>query len=224
MTEKNIRVLNVIFEETITARELSAFRGAIAGKVGWENEWFHNHKAETGGYHHRYSLLQYKRHHHRPMLLCLENGIEEVQKFFSHPNWELSLNGKIYTSTIRELKVHEFLLRVENEKKFTYTVSHWMPLTRAENFKAYSALDGLVERVNFLEKLLTKHIFAFYKGMGVFPEERVQVSILDIEKQYRTQFRKMSQQAFQIKFKTNAFIPHFVGLGKGVSLGYGIVR
>ena len=58
MKEKNIRVLSVTFEEVITARELGAFRGAMAAKVGWQNEWFHNHKAETNGFHHRVALLR----------------------------------------------------------------------------------------------------------------------------------------------------------------------
>jgi len=224
MQEKKIRLLAVTFEEEITARELGAFRGALAAKVGWENEWFHNHKAENDGYHHRYARLQYKRHHRRPMILCLENGIEEVQKFFASASWELSLNGRVYPPAIRDLRVEQFSWRVEEESRFTYTINDWIPLTKAENFKAFQALESLSQRATFLENLLTKHIFGFYKGMGFFPEERIQVNILDINKQYRTQFRKLSQQAFQLQFKTNAFIPHFVGLGKGASLGYGVVK
>lgn len=91
MEEKTIRVLSVSFQEEITARELSAFRGAIAAKVGWENDWLHNQDNKNNGYHHRYARLQYKRHQGRPMLLCLENGVEEVQKFFMRENRELSL-------------------------------------------------------------------------------------------------------------------------------------
>lgn len=81
--QKDIRLVTVTFTEPIQAQQLYAFRGAIAAKVGWQNEWFHNHDNTSGGYHHRYPILQYKRHQGKPMILCLEHGVEEIQKFFS---------------------------------------------------------------------------------------------------------------------------------------------
>jgi len=30
--------------------------------------------------------------------------------------------------------------------------------------------------------------------------------------------------AFNIEFKTNVFLPNFIGLGKGVSIGFGTIK
>jgi hypothetical protein len=33
----------------------------------------------------------------------------------------------------------------------------------------------------------------------------------------------MTTMGFNVNFKTNLFLPNFIGLGKGVSKGYGVV-
>jgi Cas6b N-terminal domain len=84
---KNLRILQVAFDTEIQPYELPYFRGAVARKVGIEHEWFHNHDNTNGGTHNRYPLIQYKLDTHkgqmRPMLLCLDEAIEEAHHFFS---------------------------------------------------------------------------------------------------------------------------------------------
>ncbi|MDZ4840359.1 MAG: hypothetical protein SGJ04_10160, partial [Bacteroidota bacterium] len=52
----SIRIISVTFCDYIKQIEIPAFRGAFAEKVGFENELFHNHKAE-GGFHYSYPLI-----------------------------------------------------------------------------------------------------------------------------------------------------------------------
>jgi hypothetical protein len=93
---KHLRTLAVTFDSQLPPWELPKFRGVFAHKVGLENEWFHNHNNETGGYHNRYPLIQYKVNARgggafQPMLLCIDQGVEEAHHFFSKPEWDMQV-------------------------------------------------------------------------------------------------------------------------------------
>ena len=125
---KRLRILHVSFDANIQPYQLPAFRGALAAKVGWEHEWFHNHDNENGGTHNRYPLIQYKldtyKGQMRPMLLCLENGIEEAHHLFSQPDWTLDLHGTALPLKIANLNVNQYTLNTW-ERPFAYRLHKW---------------------------------------------------------------------------------------------------
>lgn len=88
---KRLRILSVAFDTSLQPWQLPQFRGAVTQEVGPEHDWFQNHNNETGGVHQRYPLIQYKidayKGQMRPMLLFLNEGIEEAQHFFSKHDW-----------------------------------------------------------------------------------------------------------------------------------------
>jgi hypothetical protein len=79
-----LKYLRIEFDEKIAGHEIPLFRGALIDKVGKENILFHNH-LDDKVYQYGYPLIQYKIVHHRPTLLCLHKGTEEVHHFFSQP-------------------------------------------------------------------------------------------------------------------------------------------
>lgn len=217
---KSLRIITIRFNTPIKGHEIPAFRGALAQKVGLEHEWFHNHDNETNGFHYRYPRIQYKRHRGKPMLVCIENGIEEVQKYFSKSDWSLTFGGETHKMGIEELRVHQFDIRVM-EKMNTYRIKNWIALNN-KNHKAYQN-GTLIEQLQILEGSLSGHIISFLKGIDYRPEQRFKVSIDSFPETRPVKIKGITTMGFNLTFKTDLFLPNFIGLGKGVSKGYGVV-
>jgi len=47
---------------------------------------------------------------------------------------------------------------------------------------------------------------------------------LEVLKEKPITFKGGRRQCFDIRFKTNVFLPEYIGLGKGTSKGFGVVR
>ncbi len=221
MHEK-LRVLSVTFDTHIEPWELRHLRAAIALKAGIEHEMFHNHNNETGGYHYRQPLIQYKHDKGRPMLLCLNEGIEEAYHFFSQPDWNVIVNGRHVPIRIARLDVRQYNLTVEDKMRY-YHIRNWIALNE-DNYAAYNRLTGMVERLYMLEKILQNQIVAFLQQMGYVPERTVEVKLLNKKDERWVSYKGVRVLAFSLEFTANVFLPDYVGLGKGCSSGWGVVR
>lgn len=104
----------------------------------------------------------------------------------------------------------------------TFEISRWLPLNQ-ENYDAYCTMDSLADKLAFLENLLLGNILSFTKGVGVFFEEQVRVSIVYILSTGTFKYKGVEMLGFDIQFRTNVRLPEFIGLGKGVSLGFGTI-
>ena len=221
-----LRTLSVSFDTHINPWELPRFRGAVARKVGLEHEWYHNHNNETGGFHQRYPLIQYKLDAHngqiRPMLLCLDQGIEEAHHFFSQPDWGLRIGETEHPMRIAQLHVHQHTLNVW-EQPMAYRIHKWKAFN-PENYEHYNSLKGIAEQFAFLERLLATHIIAFAGGVGWSAAPRFELRITDYLKKEWVDHKGIKMLAFTLEFEANVSLPDFIGLGKGVALGFGTVR
>jgi hypothetical protein len=154
------------------------------------------------------------------MLVCLENGIEEIQKYFSQSDWSLEFSGETHKMGIEELHVHQFDIRVM-ETINTYSIKNWIALNDS-NHKAY--IEGSpTEKIEILEKSLAGHIVSFTKGIDYKPETRFEVKLNGFPQTHPVKIKKMTTMGFNVDSKTDLFLPNFIGLGKGVSKGYGVV-
>ena len=150
--KKELRVLSVVFDCQLKPWELVQFRGAISHKVGLEYEWFHNHNNNPNepDFHYRYPLIQYKLHHSNPMILCIDKGVEEIQHFFTKPDWNLKIKNRDLAIRIKSLNVHQYDMQV-HEKMLKYRVYNCLALNQ-QNHKKYQTLTRLSEKLVFLEK------------------------------------------------------------------------
>lgn len=229
-----LRTLAVTFDTSLNPWELPRFRGAMAWKVGLEHDWFHNHNNETGGLHHRYPLIQYKVSPHnggfRPMLLCLDQGIEEAHHFFSQPDWSLELRQSAHSDTayqtlplrIAHLHVNQYTLNTW-DRDFHYRLHNWQALN-TEHYLTYRDLDGIAERFQFLENILASHILSFARGVGWTLDRRFNVCITKLLSEKYVQYKGVNVLSFSLEFKADVSLPEWVGLGKGGSVGFGVVR
>lgn len=221
---KNLRLLSVVFDTQIEPWELAGFRGAVAHKVGLEHDWFHNHdnSQSPGKLIYRYPLIQYKLHRLQPMLLCLEHGVEEVQRFFMQPDWSLNIKGKKHAMRVKQLDVKQYKLCVL-QHRVNYRIHNWMALNQ-ENFEAYQKIRGLRDQLAFLEQILVGHILGFATGVGWELGKHLRVQILEKRDDKFISFKGVKMKAFNFSFEANVFLPNFIGLGKGISHGFGVIK
>jgi Cas6b C-terminal domain/Cas6b N-terminal domain len=224
---KNLRILQVAFDTEIQPYELPYFRGAIAQKVGIEHEWFHNHDNTNGGTHNRYPLIQYKldtyKGQMRPMLLCLDEAIEEAHHFFSQPEWTLDIKGTKHDLKIAKLHVNQYRLHTW-ERPFTYRLHKWQAMN-AENYQKYQLLRGIVDKISFLEHLLRNQIMLFAKGVNWDLANDFSLTILDVPTGEWIDYKGTKKTAIlTLDFDTNLSLPEFIGIGRGASRGLGVLR
>lgn len=218
---KRVRVLTVVFDTTIVAHEIPAFRGAVIQKVGSDNTAFHNH-LKSNAFLYRYPLIQYKRIGQKPCIMCVEHGVDEIHKFFEKKDWDLNISNRRLEMTIEKLNLNQFTMQVW-DKMFDYSIENWIALN-SENYRKFQNIESLAERVGFLENTLKANILSFAKGIEWTVDKEIKVSITEIIRQRKAKVKGSLLSGFDVQFRSNVFIPQYLGLGKSVSLGYGVVR
>lgn len=220
---KQLKLLTVSFNTRLTPREVSSFRGAMAAKVGLQHDLFHNHNNSEGKgkFYYRYPLIQYKSYQNHPLLLCIGEGVEEAHKFFAKSNWDIKINGKIRRLEIKDLNLKRLTLNV-NGNFYAYRLVNWLALNQ-ENYKKYKSFTFLADKISFLEKLLESNIITFAKGIDWKINDPVKVHIQNIEAIDTVRAKGIPMLSFTIDFQTNAILPNYIGLGKSVSRGFGMV-
>lgn len=217
---RKLRTLLVTFSNDFKHTPITAFRAAVIEKVGREHQLFHNHNGETFVY--QYPLIQYKRIGGRPGIFCLDEGVDEIHKLFSHRNWSINLLGEKVELKVDRLDMKTTTINVW-EKSFEYSLWNWQALNE-DNWKRYLELDSMVEKVAMLEKILTANILSFAKGIDWHIEQPVKVVIKDVKLERDSRMKDIMVRTFEVDFRTNVYLPDFMGLGKGVSKGFGILR
>jgi hypothetical protein len=219
---KKIKILKIVFNQEISQREVSFFRGAVIDKVKNEkdNVLFHNHNKQT--YRYAYPLIQYKRIRGKAAFVAVEDGTDQIHKFFQQSNWDLRLGNRHDTFQVENLSVNDFTMQVW-DKWFNYTIFDWLALNEV-NYKKYKDLKSESERENFLESILKANVLSFAKGIDWNVDKPIDLKIVEIQKSFPLSFKGQRLLGFRVKFKTNVFIPNDLGLGKGVSLGFGMIK
>jgi hypothetical protein len=218
---KKIRILNVSFDHEIKGFELPAFRGAIIEKVGKDNLLFHNHFDDTR-FRYSYPLIQYKQINHKPAIFCVDFGVDEIHKFFEQRDWSLKISDRVLDMRIDSLQMNQFTMQVW-DKKWKYSITNWLALNQ-ENYKKYNELDSLTEKIQMLENTMKGNILSLAKGIDWTVDKQIELNIVDIKNTHAVTKKKKMALAFDLDFTTNVFLPNYIGLGKSVSLGFGMVK
>lgn len=216
-----IRVLRVEFDEVLMPYEISEFRGAVIEKVGRSNIIFNNH-LDDAKYKYGYPLIQYKSINRRPTIMCIEEGVDEIHHFFNQKHWDLKINDRILQLSLYDLQLKQFNVQVW-ENMFEYRLRKWLPLNQ-QNYESFMSVDGLAEKVTFLEKILIGNILSFAKGIKWTVEKQIKVKITDFTQTNPVRVKDTLRESFEVSFKSNVFLPDYIGLGKNVTRGFGTVK
>ena len=216
-----MKILKVQFDAQISAQEIPAFRGAMIATVGQENDWFSNHlEGESLAY--RYPKIQYKRARQNPLLVCLEEGVDEMHKFFAVSEPVFRLKGREVAMPVKTLLLKKLDMQVHTEPQ-AYQIHHWLGLN-TENYQQYQQLKYQTEQLLFLEKKLVSNIISFAKGIRWHIKEHFEVKITRLHRQSWMRYKDQRFMAFDLDFETQVFLPKDIGLGRKVSVGFGVVR
>lgn len=221
MDGKNqITVLTIGFGLRIPARLLYLFRGAIIHLLEHDDVLFHNHADE--GYRYSYPLIQYRQLDGRAALVCIGDGIDAAMDCL--PDFPCQVNiGTRRTQLDVDSVVEQKVLVQLDELPRLYSLRGWLPLNE-KNYVEYQRLSGIYEKCAFLESILIGNILSFGKGVGVNFEGELKCTIEDIFDMRFEIYKRVGMQAFDLTFSSNVNLPDDIGLGKGVSLGFGTIR
>ncbi len=217
---KKIKVLTVVFEGKFKPHEIPSFRGAIVEKVGRDNILFHNHL--KNGYLYKYPLIQYKSISGSPAIVCIDDGVDEIHKYFQSKSWSIHINSRELEMKIHSLNLSQFTMQVW-DKMFNYKIRNWIALNQI-NIGKYKQIEGLAERILFLEKTLIGNIISFAKGISWDVTQPIIIRIKNIEEPKPLKLKQSTLLGFNVEFSSNVIIPNYIGLGKGASKGFGVVN
>lgn len=220
-TVKRIRTLRINFNGELSGHEIPAFRGAVAQKAGLENILFHNHLGKES-FSYRYPLIQYKNIGGKPGIICIEQGVDEVHKFFQQKDWSLHISGRKLDMQIENLNLNQFTMQVW-DKMFQYKIHNWIALNQ-NNYKTFMEDDDEERRGEILTAILKGNILSFAKGIEWSVDKPIALKIELPFQQKTVKIKGSKVLAFRLHFSTNVFLPNMIGLGKGVSFGYGVVH
>ena len=99
-------------------------------------------------------------------------------------------------------------------------VTPWVALNQTTGRK-YRALNNS-ERVSFLNKLLGQNIVFIAKELGVDMEDKVFTKV-NLSSLFPKPVDENNWGAFSGEFSTNFNLPNYIGLGNGITRGYGAI-
>ncbi|MCQ2309676.1 MAG: hypothetical protein MJZ78_06830 [Bacteroidales bacterium] len=218
--QDKVRVLKIVFGQEISQEEIPLFRGAVINSLESNDVLFHNHDGD--GLRYSYPLIQYKRIGGKAAIVCAGDGTESIGEFFKCWNFDVSIGGRNVSLKVDSVDARQVLVQVWDDL-FVYRIRKWLPLNK-ENYERFVLMDGLAEKYVFMEQLLTGNILSFAKGVGIHFENQVKCKITEVSEPVSIFYKGVKFMGFDAMFKTNVSLPDYVGLGKGVSLGMGMLK
>lgn len=220
MPTQKIKYLSIIFDHVIKPWQLSEFRAEIIKLVGKENILFHNHIGKNFRY--KYPLIQYKIIRNHPALICINEGTDEIHAFFQEKNKQITINNQTINLQIKQIQMNVFTMQAW-DNIFNYSINNWLPFNE-ENYQKFKALSNENEQQQFLIRILTGNILSFAKGINWNIDKNIKIENFKIIKNTENTIKGIKFLSLHANFSTNIFLPKYLGLGKAVSKGFGIIN
>ena len=219
---KYIRTLTILTDAEIQQREIPLFRGAVIHGLGEHpNVYFHNH-LDDDKFRYSYPLIQYKRLGGKAAIVCIEDGVDIIGQFLTDANGTLTIGDRQVSYNTGCILPARILVQTWQEM-FYYHISRWLPLN-SQNYQRYKDIEGVVEKVSFLENILKANLLSMLKGLDIHLEKELILKITEISDSYLIYNKGVRMMAFNADFKCNLSIPNNIGIGKNASIGCGIVH
>lgn len=216
---QDVNVVTILTRMPISHNEIPFFRGAIIKIAGDLDELFHDHRGS--GFRYAYPLIQYKIIDGNAAIVAVNDGIRVAKTILPFMNSRIQIGHRTSDFILDDITSSTTAVTVSNETH-TYLSSRWLPLNQ-DNYTLYNELDDMTNKIKMLERLLIGNILSFAKGTGIFLNSTVNVNIADVKTTRQLKYKNVMMLGFDIIFKTNVTLPSNIGLGKGVSLGFGTI-
>ena len=216
-----IRYLKIRFSQNVFPNEIPRFRAAVIEKTQRESSLFHNHKSDTE-FLYRYPLIQYKVTHKKASIVCLNQGADDIHFLLQKRNMDLRIGERTMPFEIEDINMHYHQVQTWDQQ-FDYSLLNWLPLNQ-KNHNIYNTLDKEADKISMLNKILTGNLLSMAKGIDWFVEDKLMVEITKIKQIKELERKRKKLLGFSVNFKSNVSLPDYVGVGKGSSVGFGVVK
>lgn len=181
---------------------------------------FHNHLNDDE-LRYRYPLIQYKRIKGKAAIVSIGEGTEVIGNFFNQANFKFKIGEREENMEIDRVEVNRTLFHID-VKEYEYVIRKWLPLS-SSNYRTYLGLSGLMEKCVFLQNIMIGNILSLCKGLGITIDQEIKCTITDILDTRAYTHKGVKMMGFDVAFKSNALLPDYIGVGKGVGFGFGTV-
>ncbi|MGV8110936.1 CRISPR-associated endonuclease Cas6 [Methanospirillum sp.] len=167
-----------------------------------------------------YPRVQYKVIGGTPAILGIEEGAQVIGEIADAINELVFLTGRY--DVVQKVSYDQKIPIMPVPKPIKYRfVYPWMALNE-ENYRKFKGFHDWKEKKMFLNRILIGNILSMAKGLGIVIEERLSVrTMLD---QVPIRYKGVEMTGFSGSFTVNFQIPEYIGIGKGVSQGFGTIR
>jgi hypothetical protein len=214
-----IKILTLIFKIDEPVKEdASKLRGYIGNKFT-QYPILHHHIEEVGCLY-TYPRIQYKIIGGTPIILGIEEGADILKKISDEIS-ELKLGKsryKIKSMQMNQLNADYGCCREQRHYKF---LTPWLALN-SENYQKYKEMNDWKEKKIFLNSILIGNILSMSKGLDYVVNKKLYAH--SFLKEEKVDYKAIPMIGFNGEFKINFNIPDFLGLGKGVSQGFGVIK
>jgi hypothetical protein len=219
LMKKSILTLNHI---PLTSSQIHKFRGFV-GNLFKEHDLIHNHDAAIGKNIYRYPLIQFKLIDKTPAIIAVtDQAIRIFAEIFMKLN-EIKIDGVVIPVYEKDLKVEDVEFGFSNETYVYEFVSPWIGLNQ-KNYRDYADTEHTANKKELLQKSLTGNLLSMAKSLGCWlePDQIIKVELK--LKERPVTLKGQSMIGFDGIFKANFMIPDYLGIGKSVSRGFGVVK
>jgi hypothetical protein len=216
-----VKYLHIRFGNALMPFDIVNFRKAVTKVSGESSNLFHNHD-DVNKVIYRYPLIQYKTFRKCASILTLQEGAEVVHHLFQKGIQNINMGQWNDAPYIQDMVALSYQVAIWNNKR-VYQIRNWLAFS-SENFKVYQKIPYQSERIEFLEKILLGNVISFAGGINWTVEKEISLKIREIQEERWITYKGVKMLAFSLQFDTNVSMPDFIGLGRGVSVGFGVIN
>jgi hypothetical protein len=216
--KKSTLLLNNVY---LKPSQIHKFRGFV-GNFFKNHDLVHNHDLKTGKPIYRYPLIQFKLIDKTPAIIAITDSAVKIFAEIFMKLDEIVIEDTVIPVFEKDLKVEEVEFGYSDEIFMYEFVSPWIGLNQS-NFKKYND-EGREEKNEMLKRVMTGNVLSMSKYLDCWLSKDQKIKIDHKLKEIKVNLKGKSMTAFNGIFKTNFCLPDYLGIGKSVSRGFGMVR
>jgi hypothetical protein len=213
-----IRVFTLVLEPDNPVRfSLAGFREYLADKL---NEYVTQQRNNSAGFIHRYPAVQCKMIKNTLTVVGISQGAEFLKQETDYEE-KISRGENSCTVVGRDAAVRTEEFGISPTTTDYEFLTPWLGLNQ-QNTKKFYELKGKQERDAFIGKILADGLATLAKSLDCKTPAPVTC-------RHTLRFRKdwidnTSVMVFTGRFRTNLWIPDYLGIGRSVTLGFGTIH
>jgi len=214
-----IKKIVVVFSGVeLDKADIPKFRGYLSREYS-NYEIIHNH-LRNGSFRYSYPLIQFKIIKKNPAIIGINEGIDLLKKVF------MEIQNIRIGDLTRQVNEKSIFLQ---EEEFGVTkdfidykfLSPWMALNQ-ENYNKYNRMNRYDQMV-FLKHILRENLKTISKAFNYTIPDVEEVKVDGSFKRKLVNFKNIKMLCFTGNFMMNFNVPDFLGIGKQVARGFGMV-